>query len=208
MGWMDIPLSEFGIEAAHKTGQKIKKLGIDFGIAYTSVLSRASETLNIIEEELGTKIKTRTSYKLNAKHYGTLEGMSKEDAITRYGEEALAKWIRGYEDKAPEISVADERFPGNDPKYKDILKFELPLSESQKDVYDRVIDYFEHEISTFLKVGENVLVVAHGSTLRVLTKYLENIPDDEMNAIEIPNDSIIIYDMDEDLKIQDKQAIN
>lgn len=204
MGWIDSPLSNKGRAEAKEIGKKLAALHIDFGIAYTSVLRRAKETLAIIASELGTPIKTRETHKLNAKHYGVLEGKNKDEARYMYGDEQIASWRRSFDEKPPELVITDDRFPGNDPKYADILKFELPLSESQKDVYARVIDYFEHEISTFLKIGENVLLVTHGSPLRTVVKYLENIPDEEMATIEVEKGEIIVYELDDDLKVVNK----
>lgn len=207
MGWTDVPLSANGIEEAHKLGKRVAKLNIDFSIAFTSVLSRNKETLKYIEEETGKTYKKRESYLLNPKHYGVLEGMNKEEAKNIYGEDVVAKWRRGFTEKAPEISISDERFPGNDSKYDEVLKFKLPLSESQKDVYDRVVEYFESEISTFLRVGEDVLIVASGSVLRVLTKYLEDIPDEKMSELEMPSGTLVVYDFDDELKAKDKSVI-
>ncbi len=207
-GWTDIPLSSNGVEEARMVGQKLKTLNIDFGIAYTSVLKRAIDTLELVKKELGTNIKTRTSYKLNERHYGALQGLNKEETAQKYGEDQVAKWRRSYDTKPPELTVTDERFPGNDPKYADILKFELPLSESLKDTYERVVDYFENEISTFLRVGENVLIVAHGNSLRALVKYLENIPDEEIPKLEIATGEIIIYDLDDELQVRAKNIVN
>ena len=204
MGWIDSPLSNKGQMEAQEIGKKLTALHIDFGIAYTSVLRRAKDTLAIIANELGTPIKTRETFKLNAKHYGVLEGKNKDEARYMYGDKQIASWRRSFDEKPPELVITDERFPGNDPKYADILKFELPLSESQKDVYARVIDYFEHEISTFLKIGENVLLVTHGSPLRTVVKYLENIPDEEMATIEVEKGEIIVYELDDELKVVNK----
>lgn len=207
-GWTDVELSEKGIEEAHAIGKKLAEQHVDFGIAYTSVLKRAEDTLQIVLEELGVNIKVRKSYKLNERHYGALQGLNKDGARVQYGEEQVAKWRRSYDIKPPELALSDERFPGKDPKYKDVLIYELPLSESLKDTYERVVDYFEDEISTFLRVGENVLVVAHGNTLRALIKYLENISDEEITKLEIPTGSATVYDFDDALAIVNKTDID
>lgn len=208
MGWTDIPLSSKGIEHAHTIGKKLKSLNIPFGIAYTSVLKRTEETLKYIKEELKVDIKTRSSYKLNAKHYGSLEGLSKSEVEQKTSKEQIMKWRRGYDIKPPELQITDQRFPGNDPKYADILKFELPLSESLKDVDERATDYFEREISTFLKVDENVLIVAHGSVIRSIVKRIEEISADEMCSLQIENGQIIVYDLDDNLKPINKKIVD
>lgn len=206
-GWTDVPLSDHGIEEAHAIGKKIKSLNIDFGIAYTSFLERASDTLKYIKEELGTEIKTRASYKLNERHYGALQGLNKEETSKKYGEERVHEWRRSYDIAPPELTISDPRFPGNDLKYESILKYKLPLTESLKDTYMRVVDYFEREISTFLRVGENVLIVAHGNSLRALMKYLEEIGDEDISKLEIATASAIVYQLDDNLKIVSKREI-
>lgn len=208
-GWTDVELSEKGIEEAHAIGKKLSELNIEFGIAYTSVLKRAEDTLEYILEELAQQnIKTRRSYKLNERHYGALQGLNKDGTRVQYGNEQVAKWRRSYDVRPPELAVTDERFPGNDPKYKDILIYELPLSESLKDTYNRVVDYFENEISTFLRVGEDVLVVAHGNSLRALIKYLENISDEDIPNLEIKTGTAIIYELNDSLEIEKKSQID
>ncbi len=206
-GWTDVELTENGIEEAKKAGELIKKLNISFGIAYTSYLKRASDTLKYILEIIDP-VKTRASYKLNERHYGALQGKTHEEVEKKVGEEQVHIWRRGYDVKPPELDITDERFPGNDPKYKDILKFELPLSESLKDTEKRVVEYFEEEISTFLRVGENVLIVASGNSLRALVKHLENISDEDIMKLEIKTGEVIVYDLDDELNIKYKDKYN
>lgn len=206
-GWTDVDLNDKGIEEAKKAGSIIKDLKIDFGIAYTSYLKRASDTLKYIKQSTG-EIKTRESYKLNERHYGKLQGRTHKEVEAEVGEQMVYTWRRSYDAKPPELDITDPRFPGNDPRYKDVLKFELPLSESLKDTEKRVVDYFESEISTFLRVGENVLVVASGNTLRSLVKYLEGISAEDIMKVEISTGEIIAYQMDEDLKILKKTIYN
>lgn len=206
-GWTDVELTENGIEEAKKAGEIIKKLDISFGIAYTSYLKRASDTLKYILEIIGP-VKTRETYKLNERHYGALQGKTHEEMEAQVGAEQVYAWRRGYDVKPPELDITDERFPGNDPKYKDILKFELPLSESLKDTKERVVEYFEDEISTFLRVDENVLIVASGNSLRALVKHLENISDEDIMKLEIKTGEVIVYDLDDELNIKHKDKYN
>ncbi len=206
-GWTDVELTKKGIEEAKSSGEIIKQLNIDFGIAYTSYLKRASDTLKYILEIIGP-VKTRASYKLNERHYGALQGRTHEEVEREVGKEQVLIWRRSYDVKPPELDITDARFPGNDPKYKDILKFELPLSESLKDTLERVTEYFESEISTFLRIGENVLVVASGNTLRALVKYLEHISDEDIMKLEIKTGEVIVYDLDDELHIKHKNKYN
>lgn len=206
-GWTDVELSEKGIEDAKRAGVLLKKSKIEFGIAYTSVLTRAKDTLKYIKEEMGCDIRVKETYKLNERHYGKLQGLNKDKTKEIYGEEQVMKWRRSYDVKPPELTIDDPRFPGNDPKYKDVLKFELPLSESLKDTYNRVVEFYKSEISTFLKLEENVLIVAHGNSLRALVKYLENISDEEIPSLEIPLSVPIVYDLDKNLNIIKKTIL-
>lgn len=206
-GWTDVELSDVGILEAKRAGSILKDLNITFGIAYTSYLKRASDTLKFIKESIG-EVKTRETYKLNERHYGNLQGHTHEEMESKFGKEQVHIWRRSYDTKPPELDITDPRFPGNDPKYKDILKFELPLSESLKDTEKRVVEYFENEISTFLKVEENVLIVASGNSLRALVKYLENIGDEEIMSLNIGTGEIIVYEMDPNLKILKKTSYN
>lgn len=206
-GWTDVELNEIGIAEAKKAGDTIKGLNIDFGIAYTSYLRRAADTLKYIKEFIG-EVKTKESYKLNERHYGKLQGRTHEEVEAEVGKDMVHTWRRSYDVRPPELDITDPRFPGNDPKYKDVLKFELPLSESLKDTEERVVEYFEDEISTFLRVDENVLVVASGNTLRSLVKYLEGLSAEDITKVEISTGEIIVYEMDDKLMILKKTTYN
>ncbi len=205
-GWTDVELNDKGREEARKAGKILKEMNISFGIAYTSCLKRAKNTLTYILDILGP-VKVKENYKLNERHYGALQGKTHEEMEETVGKKQVQIWRRSYDVKPPELSIDDERFPGNDPKYSNILKYELPLSESLKDTYKRVVDYFENEISTFLHVDENVLIVASGNSLRALIKYLENISDSDITKVEISTGEIIVYELDSNLKILNKQTI-
>ncbi|HBA37512.1 MAG TPA: phosphoglyceromutase, partial [Firmicutes bacterium] len=154
------------------------------------------------------EVKTKESYKLNERHYGKLQGRTHEEVEAEVGKDMVHTWRRSYDVRPPELDITDPRFPGNDPKYKDVLKFELPLSESLKDTEERVVEYFEDEISTFLRVDENVLVVASGNTLRSLVKYLEGLSAEDITKVEISTGEIIVYEMDDKLMILKKTTYN
>ncbi len=207
-GWTDVDLSEKGIEEAKRAGKLLKNTGIDFDIAFTSVLIRAQNTLKCIKKELRKDIATEESYKLNERHYGKLQGWNKQETRDIYGDEQVLKWRRSYDIKPPELSIDDPRFPGNDPKYSDVLKYLLPLSESLKDTYKRVIEYYKENIREHLLKGENVLVVAHGNSLRAFIKYLEKISDEEIPNLELKTGVPIIYELDENLNIKSKKILD
>lgn len=206
-GWSDEGLSFKGLDAAQSLGKKVADLKIEFGIAYSSVLKRSEETLKIIAEAIGKPLKMRESYRLNSRHMGVLERKNEDEARYMYGEKKIDAWLKSFDSKPPELVITDERFPGNDSKYEGILKFELPLVESLKDTYERVVDYFDTEISTFLRVGESVLFVGHESTIRALIKYLENIDDEDIEYVDFKRGSILLYDLDENLKVCSKEII-
>ena len=152
-GWTDVPLTEEGMKQAREAGKSLMEMKID--VAYTSKLQRASETLKIVLQEMGLRIKTIESIDLNERHYGKLQGMNREEAKKEFGEEQIHKWRRGYANVPPE-------------------------GESLKDVVKRVVPYYEKEILPKLKEGKNIIVVAHGNSLRALTKHIENISDESL----------------------------
>lgn len=207
-GWTDVDLTDKGIEEAHLAGAALKKANIDFDIAFTSVLIRAQKTLDCIKEELGKDIETQKSYKLNERHYGALQGLNKDETKDKYGEEQVQLWRRSYDVKPPLLDPIDKRFPGYDDKYVGIKKEELPLSESLKDTYERVVEYYEKTIRKHLLKGENVLIAAHGNSLRALIKYLDNISDRDIPDLEIPTGEAILYEFDNELNVVSKRKLS
>ena len=174
-GWTDVDLSELGIKEAIDAGIVLKEKGYTFDIAYTSVLKRAEDTLNYILKELNIDIPIYKSYKLNERHYGALQGLNKEEIKNEFGEEKLKEWRRSFNVRPPELDKNDLRYPGNDPKYKEIDY--LPTTENLEDTMRRVVDYYESEIKKELLNNKKVIIVAHGNSLRGLMKYLDNISD-------------------------------
>lgn len=204
-GWTDVELSDKGIEEAKQAGLLIKNSNIVFDMAYTSVLKRSIDTLSYVLEKLDIKdIPIKYSWKLNERHYGALQGLNKDEIKLKYGEDKVKEWRRSFSSQPPALSINDERYPGNDKKYKDLSANELPLTESLKDTMVRVIDYYENEIKPRLLENKNILVVAHGNSLRALIKYLENISDENISNLEIPTGKPYIYEFSKDLKIQNK----
>lgn len=200
-GWTDVGLSDKGIEEAINAGKLLKELNYSFDIAYTSVLKRANDTLYYILNELNERnIPIKYSYKLNERHYGALQGLNKDETREKYGEEQVKLWRRSADVRPPELSIDDERYPGNDEKYKDLTKEELPLTENLLDTIKRVTEYWQEEIVNTIKEGKNVIIVAHGNSLRGLIKYLDNLSNDEVIKLEIDTGRPICYELDDNLK--------
>ena len=199
-GWTDVDLSENGIKEAKEAGKILKSKNHKFDIAYTSLLKRAHDTLKYILEELDeTNIEIKESYKLNERHYGALQGLNKDETRKKYGDEQVKLWRRSMFIKPPALSLDDERYPGNDIKYKDLNKEELPTTENLQDTINRVIDYWNSDIKKDLLNNKNVIIVAHGNSLRGLIKYLDNVSDEEIMNIELPTGRPICYELDENL---------
>ena len=199
-GWTDVDLSENGIKEAKEAGKILKSKNYKFDIAYTSILKRAQDTLKYILEELDeTNIEIKKSYKLNERHYGALQGLNKDETRKKYGDEQVKLWRRSMFIKPPALSLDDERYPGNDIKYKDLNKEELPTTENLQDTINRVIDYWNSDIKKDLLNNKNVIIVAHGNSLRGLIKYLDNVSNEEIMNIELPTGRPICYELDENL---------
>ena len=199
-GWTDVGLSDKGVKEAIDAGKTLKKLGYTFDVAYTSLLKRAQDTLNIILKELDLNIEINKTYKLNERHYGALQGLNKDETRQKYGEEQVRLWRRSAEVRPPALTKDDPRYPGNDPIYKDIPESELPLTENLVDTIKRVVDYYESVIVQDLKLGKKIIIVAHGNSLRGLVKYLDNLSDEEVMDLEIPTGVPLVYELDDNLK--------
>ncbi len=199
-GWTDVELSLKGIEEAHEAGILLKNKGYNFDVAYTSVLKRANDTLDIVLKEMNLDIPINYSYKLNERHYGALQGLNKDETKAKYGDEQVKLWRRSADVRPPSLDSNDPRNPANDLKYKDIDPKLLPLTENLIDTMKRVVEYYESDIKKSLRSG-NVLVVAHGNSLRGLIKYLDNLSDEEVINLEIPTGKPICYELDDNLKV-------
>ena len=200
-GWTDVGLSDKGIQEAKDAGKLLKEKRYQFDLAFTSVLKRANDTLYYILDELNERdIPIKYSYKLNERHYGALQGLNKDETKEKYGEEQVKLWRRSADVRPPELTIDDERYPGNDPKYKDLTKEELPLTENLIDTIKRVTEYWQSDIAPVIKEGKNVIIVAHGNSLRGLIKYLDNLSNDEVIKLEIDTGRPICYELDDNLK--------
>lgn len=200
-GWTDVPLSEQGVIEAIEAGKVLKEKGFNFDIAYTSVLKRANDTLTYILKELNEEnIPVYYSWKLNERHYGALQGLNKDETRNKYGDEQVHLWRRSATVRPPELELTDGRYPGNDLKYKDLKKEELPRTENLLDTIERVIQYWNSDIKKNLLENKKVIIVAHGNSLRGLIKYLDDLTDEEVMNLEIETGNPICYELDENLK--------
>lgn len=199
-GWTDVELSSNGIKEAKEAGSLLKENGFTFDIAFTSVLKRANDTLDIILKELDLDIEIKKSWKLNERHYGALQGLNKDETRKKYGEEQVKLWRRSSNVRPPELTKEDSRYPGNDIKYKDLTEEELPLTENLNDTIKRVITYFNSDIKKELLNNKKVIIVAHGNSLRALMKYLDNMNEEDTVKLELDTGRPIIYELNNDLK--------
>ena len=200
-GWTDVDLSEKGIEEAHKAGLTLNKEGYTFDIAYTSVLKRAIRTLWITLDGMDLMwIPVIRNWRLNERHYGALQGLNKAETAQKFGEDQVKIWRRSYSTQPPALEKTDERYPGKDPRYADLTKDEIPLTECLKDTVARFVPYWEGTIAPTIRKGKKVIIVAHGNSLRALVKYLDNIPDNEIVELNIPTGIPLVYELDKSLK--------
>lgn len=198
-GWTDVPLTEQGEKEAIEAGKVLKENGYTFDKAYTSVLKRANDTLYLILKEMGLNIDIEFDYHLNERHYGALQGLNKKETADKYGEDQVHLWRRSADVRPPELRDDDERFPGNDPKYKDLDRNKLPRTENLLDTIDRVKEYFESTIKPDLLNGKKIIIAAHGNSLRGLVKYIEKLSDEEITKVEIPTGNPLVYELNDDL---------
>jgi 2,3-bisphosphoglycerate-dependent phosphoglycerate mutase len=202
-GWTDVDLSEQGIAEAHESAQALIKNGYTFDVAFTSVLKRAIRTLWIILDDMDLMwIPVYRSWRLNERHYGALQGLSKPKTKAQYGKEQVELWRRGYDTPPPPLSDTDSRHPRSDPRYADVPKEELPATESLKTTLQRVLPYWHEQIVPQLKQGKKVLISAHGNSMRALVKHLDSISDEEITGLNIPTGIPLVYELDEQLKVK------
>jgi len=200
-GWTDVDLSEKGREEAKQAGELLKKEGYHFDVAYTSVLKRAIRTLWSVLDEMDLMwIPVHRDWRLNERHYGALQGLNKAETAQQHGEEQVKIWRRSYDIPPPVLEKSDERYPGNDPRYKQLSEQELPLTESLKETVARVMPAWNETIAPAIKSGKKVLIAAHGNSLRALVKYLDDISESEILGLNIPTGMPLVYELDAALK--------
>ncbi|MGB4588127.1 MAG: 2,3-diphosphoglycerate-dependent phosphoglycerate mutase [Clostridiaceae bacterium] len=201
-GWIDVDLNEEGVKEAHEAGQKIKEAGIEFDIAYTSVLKRAIKTCHIILEEIDQLwIPEIKSWRLNERHYGKLQGLNKARTAEKYGADQVQLWRRSYDTLPPLMEPTDTDAPTNDRRYASLQKRIIPMGENLKVTLERAVPFWQDQIAPALLDHKTVLVAAHGNSLRALVKYIEDIPDDEIMALEIPTGKPLVYELTDDLEV-------
>ena len=199
-GWTDVDLTELGRAEAADAGRLLKREGFTFDVAYTSVLKRAIRTLWIVLDEMDLMwIPVVRSWRLNERHYGALQGLNKAETVEEYGEEQVKVWRRSYDVPPPPLAGDDPRHPGFDPRYASLGREELPSTESLKNTLERVKPYWDSTLAPALRSGKNVLVVAHGNSLRAMVKMLDGMSDEEIVGFNIPTGVPILYELDESL---------
>lgn len=200
-GWTDVDLSEKGLQEAHEAGRLLRETGYVFDIAYTSVLKRAIRTLWIVLDEMDLMwIPIINSWRLNERHYGALQGLNKAQTAEQYGEKQVKLWRRSYDVRPPALTREDPRWPGHDPRYKDLAPEDIPFTECLKDTVARFLPFWHETIVPSLKAGKRVIISAHGNSLRALVKYLDNISDEDIVELNIPTGIPLVYELDDDLK--------
>jgi 2,3-bisphosphoglycerate-dependent phosphoglycerate mutase len=196
-GWTDVDLTTQGRQEAQQAGRTLKNLGLTFDIAFTSVLVRAIRTLWLILDEMQLMwIPVENHWRLNERHYGALQGLDKAQTTAKHGAEQVKIWRRSYDIPPPALEPSDERHPSHDPRYAALTPSVLPGTESLKTTLARVLPYWEERIAPELLQGRNVLVAAHGNSLRALVKMLEGIADDEITELNIPTGVPRLYELD------------
>ncbi|MCC6738613.1 MAG: 2,3-diphosphoglycerate-dependent phosphoglycerate mutase [Planctomycetia bacterium] len=200
-GWTDVRLSAKGVEEAHAAGKLMKKEGFVFDVAYTSVLSRAIQTLWIALEEMDLMwIPVHNSWRLNERHYGALQGLNKAETAAKHGDAQVKIWRRSYDIPPPALAAEDPRHPSRDPRYASLAPSELPRTESLKDTVARFLPHWHEVIAPAIKAGRRVLIAAHGNSLRALVKYLDDVSDAEITELNIPTGIPLLYELGDDLR--------
>ena len=200
-GWTDVDLSEKGVAEASMAGKLMKEAGFAFDVAFTSVLKRAIRTLWLALDEMDLLwIPVYKTWRLNERHYGALQGLNKAETAQKFGDEQVHIWRRSYDIQPPSLSQDDERYPGKDKRYADLTDKELPLTECLKDTVARFLPFWHETAVPAIKSGKQVIIAAHGNSLRALVKYLDNIPEDEIVELNIPTGIPLVYELDEHMK--------
>ena len=198
-GWVDVDLSEKGIQEAEKSGKLLKELNLNYDICFTSYLKRAIKTLEIVLKVLGKDIKYKKAWELNERHYGTLTCLNKAETKKKLGEEQFKKYRRSWNNPPPSLDRGSKYSSYKDPLYKDLSN--VPDTESLKNTYDRVVPYFEEHIAKHIKQSKNIILSAHGNSIRALGKKIFNISDKSINLLEIPTGNPLVIDFDNSGKV-------
>lgn len=203
-GWTDVDLTEKGVEEAHKAGKYLKEEGFQFEKAYTSYLKRAVKTLNIVLDEMDLDwIPVEKTWRLNEKHYGMLQGLNKAETAVKYGDEQVLIWRRSYDVPPSPLEKEDERSPFQEARYKGVDVNELPLTESLKETVERILPYWNDVIVPDIKNNYNeIIVAAHGNSLRGIVKHLKNISDKDILSLNLPTGVPYVFEFDDEMNLQ------
>jgi 2,3-bisphosphoglycerate-dependent phosphoglycerate mutase len=200
-GWVDVDLTDKGINEARTAGRVLREAGFNFDLAYTSVLKRAIRTLWLALDEMDQMyLPIKNDWRLNERHYGALQGLDKAETAAKYGDEQVLVWRRSYDTPPPALDESDERASFKDPRYAGLPKESIPLTECLKDTVARVMPAWDEEIAPAIRAGKQILISAHGNSLRALIKMLDNISDADIVGLNIPNGQPLVYELDADLK--------
>lgn len=202
-GWTDVDLSERGMGEAKEAGKKLKEAGFNFKFAYTSFLKRAIKTLNFVLEEMDLLwIPVEKTWRLNEKHYGILQGLNKSEMVEKYGEQQVLIWRRSYDVRPPELPTDDPRHPINDARYQHLTeKGSAPATEALIDTVERIVPYWKSDICKKLQEHKEVIVAAHGNSLRGIVKYLKNISDSDIIALNLPTGIPYVFEFDDNMML-------
>jgi 2,3-bisphosphoglycerate-dependent phosphoglycerate mutase len=200
-GWTDVDLTPKGIEEAREAARLLREGGYTFDVAHTSLLKRAIRTLWIVMDGMDLMwIPVQRSWQLNERHYGALQGLDKAETAAEYGEQQVKIWRRSYDTPPPPLAPDDERHPGRDRRYAGLSPEELPLAESLKDTVARFLPYWHGTIVPDIRAGKQVLIAAHGNSLRALIKHLDGISDEAIVERNVPTGIPLVYELDDDLR--------
>jgi 2,3-bisphosphoglycerate-dependent phosphoglycerate mutase len=207
-GWTDVDLSEKGVEEAKEAANALLEEGYTFDVAFTSFLRRAVKTLDLLLDRMDLLwIPVFKSWRLNERHYGALQGLNKIETVEKFGEAQVKIWRRSFDTPPPALEENDQRNPASEPKYADVPRKELPLTESLKETIARVIPYWEKEMWPVIASGKKVIVSAHGNSIRALVKYLENIDNRTITNLNIPTGIPLVYELDKKMLVIEKHYI-
>ena len=203
-GWHDIDLSEQGRAEAADAGRLMRAAGLRFDMAFTSVLKRAIRTLWMGLDELDQMyLPITNSWRLNERHYGALTGLNKAETAERYGKEQVHIWRRSFSTPPPALEESDPRHPCHDERYRRLAAGQLPATESLETTLQRVLPYWESTMAPALRDADNILVAAHGNSLRALVKHLRGLGDEEIISVEIPTGEPLVFELDGSLAVSD-----
>lgn len=207
-GWMDVDLSDTGRREAAEAGKLLRVADVEFDICYTSTLKRAIHTLNFALEQMDRDwLPVVKSWKLNERHYGALQGLNKSETAAKYGDEQVKIWRRSFDVRPPLLQPGDERDPHGQPAYRTVPADQLPLGESLKDTIARTVPYFKEEIAPRLLAGQQVLIAAHGNSLRALVKEFDGLSDEEIAGVNIPTGVPLLYEFAPDFTVLRKEYL-